>query len=145
MSGCDWNVDISPTKGTTMSECDSKGVALPIIAPTEIIEVSIEATDSARKAMVSAIGNEHDSKVIIISVDSGGCSGYLYDMKIISDPGDESYQIVRFDNIRVLIHNEHSTMLNGLILDYNDSLMGGGFTMANPNADKTCGCGQSFR
>ncbi|HJN70087.1 MAG TPA: iron-sulfur cluster biosynthesis family protein, partial [Candidatus Thalassarchaeaceae archaeon] len=103
-----------------MSECDSKGVALPIIAPTEIIEVSIEATDSARKAMVSAIGNEHDSKVIIISVDSGGCSGYLYDMKIISDPGDESYQIVRFDNIRVLIHNEHSTMLNGLILDYND-------------------------
>jgi len=128
-----------------MSECDSEGIALPIVAPTEIVEVSIEATDSARKAMIEAIGNEHDSKVIVISVDSGGCSGYMYDMKIINEPEDGSYQIVNFGNIRVLVHNEHSTMLNGLILDYNESLMGGGFAMQNPNADKTCGCGQSFR
>ncbi|MBJ24127.1 MAG: hypothetical protein CMB64_05590 [Euryarchaeota archaeon] len=141
----EWNIDITPIKGMGMGGCDSKGIALPIITPTEIIQVSIDATDSARKAMITAMGKDHDSKVIVISVDSGGCSGYMYDMKIIDDPKDDSYQAINFDGIKVLIHNEHSIMLDGLVLDYNDSLMGGGFAMQNPNANRTCGCGLSFR
>ena len=127
-----------------MGECDSEGLALPLVVPAEIIEVSIHATESARNAMHTAIGEEK-TKVIVISVDSGGCSGYMYDMKIIENPNDESYQEIQFGDVTVLVHNEHSTMLNGLILDYKDSLMGGGFVMENPNANKTCGCGQSFR
>ena len=128
-----------------MSECDSNGLALPVVMSREIIQVAIEATESAQKAMRTAVGEDYETKAIIISVDSGGCSGYMYDMKIIDEPSDNSYQEIIFGEVKVLVHNEHSTMLNGLVLDFKDSLMGGGFVMENPNASKSCGCGQSFR
>jgi iron-sulfur cluster assembly accessory protein len=65
-------------------------------------------------------------------------------MKIVECPEEEGFQTILVDQVKVLVHDKDSALLNGLSLDFKDSLMGGGFQMNNPNADRSCGCGQSF-
>ncbi|MBT3654359.1 MAG: iron-sulfur cluster assembly accessory protein [Euryarchaeota archaeon] len=121
------------------------GFSLPIVANNPIIPASITVTDSALAQMKKTLENEESTHCLIISAQSGGCSGYVYDMKIDENPKDNiEFQILLFDDIRIYIHNSDSYLLNGIELDYKDSLMGGGFNIANPNASRECGCGQSF-
>ena len=127
-----------------MSIIDGGGFSLPIATLSERVEVNIEVTDAARSAVKSAIGLQVDSHVLIISAKAGGCSGYLYDMVIVERPNEEGFQEINIDGVKILIHDNDSSLLNGLKLDFKDSLMGGGFHMDNPNADRACGCGQSF-
>ena len=127
-----------------MSIIDGGGFSLPIATLSERVEVNIEVTDAARSAGKSAIGLQVDSHVLIISAKAGGCSGYLYDMVIVERPNEEGFQEINVDGVKILIHDNDSSLLNGLKLDFKDSLMGGGFHMDNPNADRACGCGQSF-
>ncbi|MGB1459239.1 MAG: HesB/IscA family protein [Candidatus Thalassarchaeaceae archaeon] len=127
-----------------MSLIDGAGFSLPIATISERVEVKIEVTDAARSAVKSAIGQQVDSHVLIISAKAGGCSGYLYDMMIVERPDEEGFQELDIDGVTILIHDNDSSLLNGLKLDFKDSLMGGGFHMDNPNADRACGCGQSF-
>ena len=127
-----------------MSIIDGGGFSLPIATISERVEVNIEVTDAARSAVKSAIGLQVDSHVLIISAKAGGCSGYLYDMVIVERPNEEGFQEINVDGVKILIHDNDSSLLNGLKLDFKDSLMGGGFHMDNPNADRACGCGQSF-
>tara|TARA_B100000530_G_C15836799_1_gene439640 strand:+ start:215 stop:601 length:387 start_codon:yes stop_codon:yes gene_type:complete len=127
-----------------VSIIDGGGFSLPIATLSERVEVNIEVTDAARSAVKSAIGLQVDSHVLIISAKAGGCSGYLYDMVIVERPNEEGFQEINVDGVKILIHDNDSSLLNGLKLDFKDSLMGGGFHMDNPNADRACGCGQSF-
>ena len=127
-----------------MSIIDGGGFSLPIATLSERVEVNIEVTDAARSAVKSAIGQQVDSHVLIISAKAGGCSGYVYDMVIVERPNEEGFQELNVDGVKILIHDNDSSLLNGLKLDFKDSLMGGGFHMDNPNADRACGCGQSF-
>lgn len=120
------------------------GFSLPIATVSERVDVKIEVSDTARSAVKSAIGQQVDSHVLIISAKAGGCSGYLYDMVIVERPDEEGFQEIDVDGVTILIHDNDSSLLNGLKLDFKDSLMGGGFHMDNPNADRACGCGQSF-
>ena len=123
---------------------DGSGFYLPIATAVEVGDVKIEVSDSARKAVLGAIGEQNDTHALIISAKAGGCSGYLYDMVIVEKPDNDGFQTLDIDGVTVMIHNKDSTLLNGLRLDFRDSLMGGGFHMDNPNADRACGCGQSF-
>ena len=67
----------------------------------------------------------------------------MYDMAIVEEQITPAFK--KFNSgIRIFIHDKDSTMLNGIRVDYKDSLMGGGFQIENPNASKSCGCGQSF-
>jgi iron-sulfur cluster assembly protein len=84
------------------------------------------------------------SAFLYITVMGGGCSGYIYELDLEEDPPTENHQIITQDGISVAVQNADSSMLNGLMLDYEDRLMGGGFKMTNPNANRTCGCGLSF-
>ena len=127
-----------------MSLINGGGFSLPIATVSERVDVNIEVTDAARTAVKSAIGQQLDSHVLIISAKAGGCSGYLYDMVIVERPNEEGFQEIDVDGVTILIHDNDSSLLNGLKLDFKDSLMGGGFHMDNPNADRACGCGQSF-
>ena len=90
------------------------------------------------------MNGDEDSHVLVISAQSGGCSGFLYDMKIMEDPGGDEFQRLVIGGIEVLVHNKDSSLLSGITVDYKDTLMGGGFQINNPNADRACGCGQSF-
>ena len=65
-------------------------------------------------------------------------------MQIVKDPNDDSFQRLEVSGLTVLVHNKDSAMLSGIRVDYKDTLMGGGFQIDNPNADRSCGCGQSF-
>ena len=65
-------------------------------------------------------------------------------MKIVEDPNDGSFQRLDVEGMPVLVHNKDSALLSGITIDFKDSLMGGGFQIENPNADRACGCGQSF-
>ncbi|MFL2952476.1 MAG: HesB/IscA family protein [Candidatus Thalassarchaeaceae archaeon] len=120
------------------------GLGLPMAVEVEIVEVKIEVTDSAKLAIEKSMSDDGDGSVLVISAESGGCSGYLYDMKIVDRPVEEGYQSISVGERSIMIHDRDSDLLNGIVLDYKDTLMGGGFQITNPNADRSCGCGQSF-
>jgi iron-sulfur cluster assembly protein len=120
------------------------GFSLPVVSETEVVEVELNFTESAIGALRQNMSGDETSHVLVISAQSGGCSGYLYDMKIIADPGNDGFQRIEIGGINVLVHNKDSSMLNGINIDFKETLMGGGFQIENPNADRSCGCGQSF-
>ena len=121
-----------------------EGFSLPVVSDTEVVDVKINFSDTAVNALKHSMNGDEESHVLIISAQSGGCSGYMYDMKIVEDPGDDGFQRINIGGIGVLVHNKDSPMLSGITVDFKDTLMGGGFEINNPNADRSCGCGQSF-
>ena len=127
-----------------MGIMDGEGFSLPVVAAVEVVDVDILFTDSAKAAMRTEFQGDEEARVLIISAQSGGCSGYLYDMRIVEDPNDDSFQRLDVEGMAVLVHNKDSTLLNRITIDFKDSLMGGGFQIAHPTADRACGCGQSF-
>ena len=121
-----------------------EGFSLPVVTESEVVNVELNFTDSAKQALIESMNGDEGSHVLVISAQSGGCSGYLYEMKIIEDPQDEAFQRKDISGIGVLVHNKDSELLIGINVDFKDTMMGGGFQISNPNADKSCGCGQSF-
>ena len=114
---------------------------------TEVLEVPMEPpevtiTPKALGMLKQAIDGGDSS--LLIGVLDGGCSGFMYDLQLIEN-SDQSCQSVLVDGINVLIPDNVSNMLQGIEIDYTDKLMGGGFKINNPNAQRTCGCGESFR
>ena len=127
-----------------MGLLDGSGFSLPVFSEVNVVDVQIDVTESAQLAMKKSMEGDENTHVLIISAEAGGCSGYLYDMKITEDPKDDNFQRISVGNVSILIHNKDSSLLNGIKLDYKDTLMGGGFQIENPSADRECGCGQSF-
>ena len=80
-----------------------------------------------------------------INVVGGGCSGYLYDVQLLETQPNENTQIINSQGIVIVINAVDSTLLNNIVIDWNDSLMGGGLKFLNPNATKSCACGISFK
>jgi iron-sulfur cluster assembly protein/iron-sulfur cluster insertion protein len=78
-----------------------------------------------------------------IAVKAGGCSGFQYDMFFDSDIADNDV-VNTYGDVRVVVDSESAEMLTGASLDYQDGLNGAGFHITNPNASRTCGCGNSF-
>lgn len=80
-----------------------------------------------------------------VYIQSGGCSGFSYGMGLDENPPKADDQVVDVDGLRVYVDSYSAQYLDGAEIDYVDQLMGGGFTIHNPNATKTCGCGHSFQ
>ena len=78
-----------------------------------------------------------------VYVSPGGCSGFSYGMGFDDQPADDD-EVVEHGGIKVFVDPYSATYLEGAEIDYVDSLMGGGFTVHNPNAARTCSCGPSF-
>lgn len=121
--------------------CPSSGEAVVLQVP-EQIECEVSITASASKRLSEAFDGESNS-ALLIGVLSGGCSGYMYDLQIVEEV-DVECQEMQVEGFRVLIPNSVSNLLNGIEIDYEDRLMGGGFKINNPNANRSCGCGESF-
>lgn len=93
------------------------------------------------KRMIQA-NAEDQGKGLRLAVKGGGCSGLSYDMKFdTKKPGDQEYN---FDGLLVVVDPKSSLYLAGTTFDYMDTLKDKGFKFKNPNASKTCGCGESF-
>ena len=104
----------------------------------------ITMTDTAAvkvKELLVAEGN--DELVLRVAVRPGGCSGFSYEMFFDSDVAEED-EMAEFAGVRVAVDPSSAQLLTGASLDYKDGLQGAGFSIHNPNAQRTCGCGQSF-
>jgi len=84
-----------------------------------------------------------DSTVLRVGVKGGGCSGFSYSVGF-DDTVHENDQICESHGFRVVCDPKSFLYLNGTEVDFEESLMGRGFKFGNPNASKTCGCGESF-
>lgn len=88
-------------------------------------------------------GKSIENSYIRVSVASGGCSGLSYKMDIVEAPQEGDKEIVE-DGVRILIEKKSMLYLIGTTLEYSGGLNGKGFSFNNPNASRTCGCGESF-
>ena len=130
-----------------MAHDGCEGVSLRVVSSLKrdnITDIEINVSDAAITALKSSMKGDEGTHVLVVSAQDGGCSGYMYDMAIVEEPKDQAYQRVEVSGMAILVHNRDSALLNGIMIDFKDSLMGGGFQIENPNADRSCGCGQSF-
>ena len=79
-----------------------------------------------------------------VGVKAGGCSGFSYLLNLDEATPKDNDQFFEQDGITILVDAKSHAHLNGMTVDFNDSLMGGGFEFTNPQAKKSCGCGTSF-
>ena len=78
-----------------------------------------------------------------VFVQGGGCSGFQYGL-MIEDNGGEADQVFESNGVRLFVDPISIRYLKGAEVDFVDTVTGGGFTIKNPNATSTCGCGSSF-
>ena len=109
-------------------------------------ETSIVVTSSAAGKISQLLSEENQpSAGLRVFVQGGGCSGFQYGLMIEEGQGDvESDQIFESNGVRIFVDPISVRYLGGAEVDFIDNLTGGGFTIKNPNAKTTCGCGQSF-
>ena len=115
---------------------------LPSILLLVMIKVTEQAKSEVQKLM-EADGYDSHSDYIRVGVKSGGCSGLSYDLKFdkIASSDDKVFQ----DNgVKIIVDNKSFLYLIGTTLEYSGGLNGKGFVFNNPNASRTCGCGESF-
>ena len=109
------------------------------------IETSvITMTSTAADKVHELLQQENDPSLALrIFVAGGGCSGLQYGMTL--DEEQESDTVISQGEFKVLVDEMSLGYINGSEVDYVDSLMGAGFTVNNPNAVSSCGCGHSFK
>lgn len=104
----------------------------------------ITLTDAATSKVDELIKDEDEVDLALrVAVRPGGCSGFSYEMFFDTDTTDDD-QTITYGDVKVVVDPSSSMLLEGATLDYKDGLDQSGFSIDNPNAQKTCGCGQSF-
>uniref|UniRef100_B8HMA0 Iron-sulfur cluster assembly accessory protein n=1 Tax=Cyanothece sp. (strain PCC 7425 / ATCC 29141) TaxID=395961 RepID=B8HMA0_CYAP4 len=103
-----------------------------------------EKAEFRLRAFLQSSANPSPDKGIRIGVKDGGCSGYQYTLDLTSAPGNEDL-IEQQGRVRLYIDANSAPLLNGVVIDFVDSLLESGFKFSNPNATDSCGCGQSFQ
>jgi iron-sulfur cluster assembly accessory protein len=111
-----------------------------VAVDTEIISLTDTAASKVKELLV-AEGN--DELALRVAVRPGGCSGYSYEMFFDSDAAADDMKS-DFGGVRVIVDPASAQLLQGATLDFKDGLQGAGFSINNPNAQRSCGCGQSF-
>ena len=106
----------------------------------------IKVSDTASKkiiAMMQEDGFDFTKDYVRVGVKSGGCSGLSYELKFDNQIG-ENDKIFEDNNIRIAVEKKSFLYLAGTVLEFSGGLNGKGFVFNNPNAQRTCGCGESF-
>lgn len=105
----------------------------------------ITVTDNAATQIFKLIEKQHpEATGLRVGVKAGGCSGFEYVFAWEPAPGEHDLVFEGPGGVRVWIDPRSHRLLDGTTLDYDTSLMSRGFTLANPHAKSTCGCGTSF-
>ena len=104
----------------------------------------ITLTDNAAVKVKDLITQEGDETLMIrVAVRPGGCSGFSYEMFFDTDVAADDVKVEQ-GGVTVVIDPASAPHLGGAELDFKDGLQGAGFAINNPNAQRSCGCGQSF-
>lgn len=103
----------------------------------------VSLSDSATKKLKDLLAAEATPEQgLRVRVAGGGCSGFQYQLEF--DSPSENDQVFEREGVKVVVDPKSYLYLMGSEIDYVDGLHGAGFTLRNPNAKGTCGCGQSF-
>ena len=105
----------------------------------------IEITEKAKERISELRKQEgkSDESHIRVSVKGGGCSGLMYDLSF-DEHQQENDQVYEDKGVKIFVDRKSILYLVGTTLDFSDGLNGKGFQFVNPNASRTCGCGESF-
>jgi iron-sulfur cluster assembly protein/iron-sulfur cluster insertion protein len=105
----------------------------------------IVLTDTATTKVKQLLEAEDQPELSLrVAVRPGGCSGLSYEMFFDSEKAPDDIEQTYGEGVRVVVDPASAEYLSGASLDYKDGLQDAGFTINNPNAQRTCGCGQSF-
>jgi iron-sulfur cluster insertion protein len=110
-------------------------------APTPSLIYVTEAAASKIKELLAEEGKSDSG--LRVFVQGGGCSGFQYGL-MIEESGGVGDQLFESNGIRLYVDPVSLSYLKGAEVDFVDTITGGGFTIKNPNATSTCGCGSSF-
>lgn len=108
-----------------------------------MINVS-EAAVTKLTSLMAEEGKTLEAAYIRVGVTSGGCSGLSYKMEIVDANQEEGDQLFEDKGVKILVDKKSLLYLLGTTLEYSGGLNGKGFAFNNPNASRTCGCGESF-
>jgi iron-sulfur cluster assembly accessory protein len=107
---------------------------------TEVLTVS----DRAARKVGALAEREGLAPILRVRVTAGGCSGFRYDLAFANGAGDDDHVIDAADGVRIVIDPHSAPILRGSTLDLDESLVGGGLRVRNPQAVHECACGESF-
>jgi iron-sulfur cluster assembly protein len=111
-------------------------------APAKGVQITEKALEKVRIAMAKE-GVSPTEGGLRLGVQGGGCSGLSYNVRFDTQPRERD-RIFQYGDIRVFVDPKSFIYLNGMTLDYEETLMNQRFVFVNPNASKSCGCGSSF-
>jgi len=111
---------------------------------SEVTGSGMTFTESAAAKAATLLSERGGDVAIRVFVKSGGCSGYMYGMAI-DDRRLEGDREFEDKGVRMVVDKMSWPLLEGSEVDYVENMMGGGFSVNNPNASSNCGCGSSFR
>jgi len=97
----------------------------------------------AKRVKVLTAGEDDPAPMLRVIVEGGGCSGFQYRFDLDRVEADDD-RVIEAHGVRVVVDEASLELLSGAVLDYTEDLMASAFTIRNPNATSTCGCGTSF-
>tara|TARA_B100000745_G_scaffold258007_1_gene181096 strand:- start:348 stop:677 length:330 start_codon:yes stop_codon:yes gene_type:complete len=106
----------------------------------------IKVSQTAKKKVVELMQDEGynaSTDYVRVGVKSGGCSGLSYDLQFDKEQKDED-KVFEDNGVKIIVDKKSFLYLIGTTLEYSGGLNGTGFVFNNPNANRTCGCGESF-
>lgn len=104
----------------------------------------VTVTETAIEKIIEILkDSECEDHFLRTFVQGGGCSGFQYGFQIDETQEDDDFLLEK-SGVKILIDSMSMTYLTGATIDYTDDIMGSQFTIKNPNAQSTCGCGSSF-
>ncbi len=110
-----------------------------VVSPEAVIRLSESAAQEVKNLLRKP---ENEGKTLRVYVEQGGCSGMQYGM--VFDAWRTDDLTAEFYGVSVLVDPFSAQYVRGAVVDFSDSLTGGGFKITNPNARQNCGCGKSF-
>ncbi len=106
----------------------------------------IQVSEKAKQKVIEMMaedGYDAEKDFVRVGVKSGGCSGLSYELKFDKEHHDND-KIFESNGVKIAVDKKSFLYLVGTTLDYSGGLNGKGFVFNNPNANRTCGCGESF-
>ena len=110
------------------------------------ISTMIKVSETAKKKVIELMSDDGFNSVtdfVRVGVKSGGCSGLSYDLKFDKEQKEDD-KVFEDNGVKIIVDKKSFLYLIGTTLEYSGGLNGAGFVFNNPNANRTCGCGESF-